>query len=353
MKKTKKKILIAVVLFLLISFVIGYIITAGQMKKNFVRGDYPEKELDATWFYDHYEKEYPREEVSFKSGENNLTGYIYGVDNDKGLIVFAHGIGTGHESYLGLITSLVDRGWSVFAYDATGSGHSEGEGTNGLAQSVIDLDKAFDLAETDPRLKDRTKYVLGHSWGGYASASVLNFDHDIKACVTLSGYNSPFEELAETCDGMYGIAGKLLYPIIWLYNKTTFGKDSSWTAVDGINKSGIPVTVVHGTEDDIIAYDGAAIIAHKDDITNPNVKYVTFSEEGRNGHNTYFYTNEYKKYLEKELDPAWKALQDKYDGDIPREERVKFIESVDKELYNGTNLELIDLIDFFFTENID
>ena len=353
MKKAKKIIILAVVVLLVISTVVGYLVTASNMKKNFGRGEYPEKELTATWLYDHYEKEYPREEVSFKSGENTLKGFIYPADDEKGVIVFAHGIGSGHELYMSLITRLIDCGWTVFAYDATGSGYSEGEGSKGLAQSVIDLDKAFDFAESDPRLKDKPKFVLGHSWGGYASAAVLNFDHDIKACVTMSGYNSPYEEIAETGDDLYGAAGKLLHPIIWIYNKATFGKDSSWTAVDGINKAGIPVTVIHGTKDDIIAYDGAAIIAHKDNITNPNVKYVTYSEEGRDGHSSYFYTPEYKEYYEKEVDPAWQELQDKYGDDIPREENIKFIESIDRELYNGFNQELIDLIDDFFSENID
>lgn len=353
-KKSKKKtVIIAIFVFLLISVIIGCIITASQMNKNFGRVENPAKDETARWLYDHYENDYPRESADFTSGENNLKGFIYGMDNDKGLIVFAHGIGRTHERYLGMITRLVDRGWRVFAYDATGCGYSEGEGSKGLAQSVIDLDKALDLAETDTRMKDMKKYVLGHSWGGYAAAAVLNFDHDVAACVTLSGYNSPFEELAETCDNKYGIAGKLLYPILWTYNKVTFGKDSSWKAVDGINKSGIPVEVFHGTEDDTIDYDGAAIIAHKDKITNPNVRYVTYSDEGRNGHSSYFNTVEYAKYEEEQkIDERLEELEEEYDGDIPHDELVKYYSSIDQELFNDYDEDFINMIDSFFTENI-
>ena len=348
MKKVLKRTAIVLVILLIIAFAVGYYITSSEMKKNFGRGDYPDPKITLTWFYDHYENDYPREEVIFRSGENTLKGFLYGMDNKKGLIVFAHGIGSGHEFYLGLITRLVDRGWSVFAYDCTGSGYSEGDGTNGLAQSVIDLDKALDFAENDSRTKDMDKYVLGHSWGGYAAAAVLNFDHDVKACISMSGYNTPFAELAENCDSSYGMAGKLLYPLVWLYNKAEFGRNSSWSAVDGINKSGIPVLVIHGDNDEVIKYSGASVIAQRDKITNPKAEFRTFSEKGRNGHSSIFCTAEYAEYKEKVYIPAVNELNEKYDNDIPYDELVKFVESLDVDLYNDFNPEMIDLIDGFF-----
>ena len=348
MKKVLKRTAIVLAVLLIISFAVGYYITASEMKKNFGRGDYPDPKITLTWFYDHYENDYPREEVSFRSGENTLKGFLYGMDNKKGLIVFAHGIGGGHEFYLGIITRLVDCGWSVFAYDCTGSGYSEGDGTNGLAQSVIDLDKALDFAESDSRTKDMDKYVLGHSWGGYAAAAILNFDHDVKASISMSGYNTPFAELAETCDDSYGKAGKLLYPLVWLYNKVEFGRDSSWSAADGINKSGIPVLVIHGENDEVIKYNGASVIAQRDKITNPKAEFHTISEEGRSGHSSIFYTAEYAEYREKVYQPMVRELNEKYNNDIPYDELVKLCESIDDELYNGFDPGLIQLIDEFY-----
>lgn len=348
MKKVLKRTAIVLAVLLIISFAVGYYITSSEMKKNFGRGDYPDPKITLTWFYDHYENDYPREEVSFRSGENTLKGFLYGMDNKKGIIVFAHGIGSGHEFYLGLITRLVDCGWSVFAYDCTGSGYSEGDGTNGLAQSLIDLDKALDFAESDSRTKDMDKYVLGHSWGGYAAAAILNFDHDVKASISMSGYNTPFAELAESCDDSYGKAGKLLYPLVWLYNKVEFGRDSSWSAADGINKSGIPVLVIHGENDEVIKYNGASVIAQRDKITNPKAEFHTISEEGRSGHSSIFYTAEYAEYREKVYQPMVRELNEKYNNDIPYDELVKLCESIDDELYNGFDPGLIQLIDEFY-----
>lgn len=350
-KRSKKRIiLVVIVLLLVISIVIGYIITCIEMNKNFGRGDYPERRFSAAYFYDHYENDYPRQEVSFLSGENTLKGYIYGGDNDRGVIVFAHGIGSGHESYLKLLTRLVDCGWCIFAYDATGSGYSEGDGTVGLAQSVIDLDHALDFVESDPELGKMDTYVLGHSWGGYASAAVLNYDHDIKGCVTMSGYNTPYEQLKDSCDDMFGKPSFLLYPFIWTYNKMKFGKDSSWSAVDGINKSDASVLIIHGNDDQVIYFDKAAIISHKDEITNPNVEYKIFTDEGRNGHSSYFYTPEYKDYRENVLIPKMNEINEKYDNNAPDEVWEEYYQSIDKTLYNGFNQELIDLINDFFTK---
>ena len=347
-KKIFRITAVTLVILILSYFVVGYIITSKEMAKNFGRGDYPDKSKSATWFYEHYENEYPREEVSFKSGENTLKGFIYGMDNDKGLIVFAHGIGGGHESYISMLTQLVDCGWRIFTYDCTGSGYSEGESSVGLAQSVIDLDNALTYAEGDERLNSLDTFVLGHSWGGYASAAILNFDHDIKAVVSMSGYNTPFEELTERCDSMFGGWGKLIYPLIWIYNKAEFGSNSSYSAVDGINKSGIPVLIVHGNKDEIIAFDGAGIIAHKDEITNPQAEYKIFDEEGRNGHNSYFYTPEYRDYKESFILPRRDELYKKYGDNVPDEEVMKFNDEIDKELFNSTNEDLIKLIDDFF-----
>ena len=348
MKKIIKRAALIFVIFVIVSFIIAYVVTSNEMSKSFGRGDYPDTRKSAGWLYDHYEEEYPREEVSFRSGDNTLKGFIYGMDNDNGLIVFAHGIGSGHEVYLSLLTRLIDCGWRVFAYDCTGSGYSEGEGTKGLAQSVIDLDNALTYVESDARLNIFDTYVLGHSWGGYAAAAVLNFDHDVKACITMSGYNIPYEELAETCEARFGGWSILLDPVVWLYNKVEFGSNSSISAVDGINKSDIPVLVIHSDKDEVIDYNGAGIIAHTDEITNPNVEYKVFDEEGRNGHNTYFYTPEYKKYKEEFIIPKLEELEKKYGEDIPDEEEIRLNDMIDKEIYNGTNDELIEIIDTFF-----
>lgn len=336
-----------------IIFCAGMILTTVLMRQRFCRVDYPDPKYSYSYRYSHFEKDYPREEVSFRSGKNMLRGYIYGMENDKGLIVFAHGIGGGHESYMTLLVKLVDRGWRVFAYDATGSCSSEGSSTIGLAQSAIDLDKALDFAERDERLNTLPTFVMGHSWGGYASAAVLNFDHDIKACVTLSGYCDPMTELTEASELILGgKQAQYMYPFVWIYNKLMFGRYSDLSAVDGINKSGIPVLVVHGTNDQTVRYDGAAIMNQQSRITNPNVQYVTMDKTRRKGHNSYLYSAKTIKYIRKKLDPQFNLMLKQYKGNIPNKALEAFYRSVDKKLANGVNGELLDRITDFFDEQL-
>lgn len=63
------------------------------------------------------------------------------------------------------------------------------------------------------------------------------------------------------------------YPFIWLNNKLTFGSKANISAVDSINSSDAHVMIIHGTGDEVVKFDGASIISHKDEITNPNVVY--------------------------------------------------------------------------------
>jgi alpha-beta hydrolase superfamily lysophospholipase len=354
-RKTKKRsvlktILIILLLVLLASFITGYIITASQMKKFFPRYEKIAPEFNAGYQYDHYEAEYPRQEVSFRSGDNVLKGYIYGLNNDKGVIVFAHGLGGAHDDrYLPLITALVDRGWRIFAYDATGSGTSEGKGTIGLAQSDIDLDRALNYVENNSVFANMPIFVMGHSWGGYASAAVLNFDHKVKASVSMSGYNSPMSMLCEQVDEMYGDKSFLVYPFLWTYNKIHAGRYASLTAVDGINKSNIPVLIIHGDNDEVIKYYGSSIISQQGRIKNRNAEYYTFETEGKDSHNGYFCTSDYHEYFKTELKEKYDEAANANNND----EWAKYIASVDKEKYSTVNPDLVDMIDDFFIKQLN
>lgn len=347
MSKIKKRVLIiALTLLILIAalFTAATVITAVNMDENFDRADYPDTRLTLDYYYDHYEADYPRTEVSFKSGDNTLRGFIYGMENNKALLVFAHGIGDVHESYMNELLWFVDRGWRVFTYDATGSGYSEGDGTRGLPQSALDLNEALNFAESDERLSELPVYLMGHSWGGYAVTAVLNFDHDIKGVASVAGYAEPVQMIYEFSRGVVGDFRPLIYPSICLYNWLRFGKYAELSAVDGINKADIPVLIFHGTNDQTIDYNESAIINHRDEIMNPNAEYITL--EGIT-HSGMFYTPEAREY-NSEFSKQRRELYKKYAGNVPEEELVKLYESADRDLMNIPNEELLSKIESFF-----
>ena len=350
-RNVKKIVLICVFAFVLVAIIAAQIVTHILLNDNFSRGEYGE--YTTNYRYDHYEKDYPRENVSFKSGENILQGYIYGNDNDKGLLVFAHGIGGGHEWYLSFITYMVDKGWRVFAYDATGSCTSEGDGTNGLPQSAIDLDNALSYIESDSELSKLPVFLAGHSWGGYAVTAVLNYDHDIKASASISGYAYPMEMIMETAEEMMGKASRLLYPCVWLDCFARFGSKADMSAVDGINKADVPVMIIHGKKDKAISFDHASIISKKNEITNKNVVYYAIDDK-YSGHNSIFHseqTNDYLTQLNEEYDKLAEIYED---GELPDDEKKKFFDGVDRELANQPNEKLFgDINDFFESQLSD
>jgi hypothetical protein len=91
------------------------------------------------------------ERLQFTSDKDQkLVGYRYYVTDDKpkGAVIIAHGLGGGgHNSYMDSANYFAQNGYNVFAYDATGNDESEGEGTYGLPQGVIDLSYAIDFVE--------------------------------------------------------------------------------------------------------------------------------------------------------------------------------------------------------------
>lgn len=136
----------------------------------------------------------------FKSSlGHTLQGYFYSYDNPKEgrLVVFDHGFGAGHESYMKEIEKLCSRGYRVFAYDHTGCMESGGEGCRGMAQSLHDLDDCIKALRSDENTKDLDISVMGHSWGGFSTLNITALHKDISHIVVLSGFVS-VEKIIET-----------------------------------------------------------------------------------------------------------------------------------------------------------
>lgn len=347
-KKNPVKIILIVLLAAVLIFsVLSFIIVKVNFDDVFGR-----TVLDHDTYYLQYadiEEKHPHELISFMSGENKLQGYLYGDDNTKGLVVICHGLGGGAENYTAQTVSFVEAGYKVFSYDNTGCYNSEGDNCVGLVQSVKDLDSALTFIEGDSRFEGLPVYLYGHSWGGYAVTAIFNYDHDIAASVSVAGFNKPMQMIIEWARGMMGGFAYVEYPYIWLYQKTVFGNDLDITAVNGINNTDTPIMIVHGTDDQTIGFDESAIIAYRDDITNPNVKYSVWDNENQNGHNSVFRSADAVVYAD-ECDREFNRLYDEYDENIPEDIEKAFYDGVDKVKASELNGELTEEILKFFEE---
>ncbi len=334
-------------IFSIISMIAVVFIYNGQ----FPRYDRFDTTITASLRYDDIQSNYPRNLKSFKSGENLLQGYVYGESHNQGLVVVAHGIGGGADSYLPQIKYFVDKGWRVFAYDATGSFDSEGKTTKGFPQALLDLDAAITFINSQEEFTDLPVLLFGHSWGGYAVANVMHYDHDVSAIVSVSGANSPMEVIMEQGHSMMGDFITVQYPFLWMYQYLLFNKAASLNAVDAINDSEVPMLIIHGTDDQTIQYNGCSIISKKKDIDRLNVEYISMSSQGQNGHNDLFYSDESREYIDK-INIEYRQLYNKYEQKIPYEIKQEFYSKLDRFLFQDLDIRLMDRIDEFFLKSL-
>ena len=222
-----------------------------------------------------------RQICQFQSGQNMLTGYYYGADKPEqspGLILLVPGFSAGGDDYLWQISELLDWGWGVFTFDATGTLRSQGESQVGFPQLVPDLEAALKYVENNRRFGYNELVLLGHSRGAYAACCVLAQPWDVAAVVAVSGVNSTMESIMQMSTQYVGPISYGNYGFLWLYQAILFGTDTvQLQAAEVIAETNIPVLLVHGTEDRQIPLDACSIISHKEQITTGQVEYLLCS----------------------------------------------------------------------------
>ena len=332
---------------LLVFALVSMLVSKSIYDRQFPRVQRHDEEINAKLRYADYEEMYPRQLVGFLSGENDLQGYVYGGDQKKGLMVLSHGLGGGADSYLPQIFDFLDRGYGVFAYDSTGSFDSEGGSTRGFPQAIRDLEAALDFIGTREDLSSMPILLFGHSWGGYAAANVISTHPEVRGVISVSGANSSMEMVMEQGKRSMGPFIYTQYPFLWIYERILFGSDASRSAVEAINGSNIPILIIHGSEDEMVDPGGSAIMAHEEELREQDVRIMTLSRAGRNGHSDLFYSEEAKSYID-ELNAVYSDLFDKHQGDIPYETKRAFYGEVQRDRAQELDQELMDELDAFF-----
>lgn len=343
-----KKIILRIV-NILICFIVGSFFAVSDLYNDVFKRTVNNDILNIR--YEDIDDEYDIELINFKSGKNSLQGYLYKTENPKGLIIMSHGVGCGAERYLSTALYFVDNGYQVFAYDNTACYNSEGQNSIGLVQSVYDLDAALTFIENKEEFNKLPLLLYGHSWGGYAVTSILNYEHNVDAVVSVAGFNRPFEM---SCEWGERILGKIIYiefPFLYLYQYALFGDDLKLSAVNGINNTDIPVLLVHGNKDEVISIDGEATVNFKDKIINPNVEYKIYKNEGNNTHNTIYQDISATKYKE-EIRCEIEELKDTYNGKIPADVALYFDKNIDNKLASKVNEEFLDEVLEFYQKSI-
>ena len=189
------------------------------------------------------------EPFSFPSCKGHeLKGYFYHYGNPipGRIVVFDHGFGGGHRSYMKEIELLCRHGYLVFSYDHTGCMESGGENPNGLAQSLCDLNDCITAIKNDRRFTGLTLSVVGHSWGGFATANIAALHPEIAHVVVLSGFVS-VEEMVNTF--FSGILKFYRKPIMALERQSN-PVFAEYNAVESLSEANTKALLVYSDNDE-------------------------------------------------------------------------------------------------------
>ena len=215
-----------------------------------------------------------------------IKGYFYSYPNYKKdhLVIFCHGLGGGHRSYMKEIELLAKEGYEVLSYDYLGCFESEGKSIKGFTESIVTLNTLLNYLKDSGYTKDKKVSLVGHSWGGYTVSNILNYYKDIYSISVISGFTSIksfAKELMPKFQKEFYKCEKKINPSI---------VDSS--SIDAFKNTSTHVLIIHSKDDKMVPITFGADEL-KENINNPNVKYLIVDNKSHNPN----YTIEAVKYL--------------------------------------------------------
>ena len=195
--------------------------------------------------------ELKKEGYSFVSkAGNRLNGYFYSYDgyDDGRIVVFDHGMGTGHRAYLKEIEMLARHGYRVYSYDHTGCTESEGESIMGFSGSLADLDSCISSIKRD--FPEKMISVVGHSWGGFSTLNISAYHKDIKHIVAMAGFVSVKEMQKQVVPFFIHPFMKCLYTIEEHANPDYVTSD----AINALSSTDAHVLIIHSVDDKTVSF---------------------------------------------------------------------------------------------------
>lgn len=340
-----KKIILILVSVLIVGIITSIGVTHVTYMKNFPRFDRPLEDEHAYLTESHI-GDYPREEVSFVSGDNTLQGYLYQRGDAKALVVIVHGLGGGADSYLSHMKWFYDEGFSVFMFDATGTYDSEGSSTLGFPQIIIDLEHALDYVSSHEELKTLDFLLFGHSWGGYAVLNSPHVSDKVQAIVSVSAPASANDMIGEQIDKSMGIFSELLKPMNVLYQSLRFSSYAKYDGIKAINEYNIPTMLIHSRVDKLVGIDASAAVNRQEEITSDKVQILILENIART-HNHILKSEAALDYVDT-LNEEYRQVFDTYDGEVPEEIRTEFYQSVDRYLAQELDASIMGKILAFY-----
>ena len=233
-----------------------------------------------------------KEDYRFTSSVGHeMKGYLYryGQPISGRLIIFDHGMGGGHRSYMKEIEMLCRHGYLVLAYDHTGCMESGGETTNGLSQSLRDLNDCINSVKKDGRLSGLDFSVIGHSWGGYSCLNIAALHPEISHIVVLCGFVSVELMVNSFLSGPL----KCYRRAVMQLERGTNPDFVGYNAVETLSKTDAKVLLIYSDNDKLCRMKPHYITLKTALSAKKNIRFLLKSGKGHNPN----YTDDAVKYL--------------------------------------------------------
>ena len=230
--------------------------------------------------------------VEFKTPQGlTIKGHIYSYpgEHKKDLVVFCHGLGGGHRSYMREIECICKQGYEVLSYDIIGCWESEGKDVRGMSEAINDLVACLDFIYQSKELKDRGLHIIGHSWGGYAAGNILSYrQRNIRTITVISGF-AGLESFAEVA---YGGKLKPFKKNILNFEKKVNPEYALSCSVDALKNTQIKVLLIQSKDDSMVPISsGLEYVRSR--VNNENISYVVVEGKYHNPN----YTEDAVQYM--------------------------------------------------------
>lgn len=275
-------VLISLAVLLVILLAVCQTVTAMLYSENF------DRRFDSTGTFalsDFPSLEHQTEKFPSDKGQMLHGDFIWDADwkEYKAVVVVNHGFGGGgYHWYLDQIDLLARNGYLVFAFDKTGNDGSEGEGVNGLAQGVIDLQAALGVVRENEKSRGLPLFLYGHSWGGFSSCAVLEYEDDIQAVVSFSGFNQSKDMLVDQGVSMYGETVRLMAPLLIACDLFRFGSHAFDSSEKGLAATKAEVLLFHSADDPVINIRDSFDLYQEKLGDRENLHFVRMDGKGHN-----------------------------------------------------------------------
>ena len=213
-----------------------------------------------------------RDPSVFKSAETlnftldgiKINGYRWNKDKEHKILIL-HGFGSAAHNFHQYVTSFIDKGYQVLAFDAPAHGISEGSTVNAKQYGEM-IDKAY-------KLYGPFNSFLAHSFGGMAlSLALENIEHDINTKIV---FIAPATETTTAIDEAFKLlqisdkAVRVAFDNI-IFEKS--GHTTSWFSIKRAMQNIMAnILWIHDEDDDITPLADALKVKEQN---YKNIKFV-------------------------------------------------------------------------------